>query len=84
MQGEVLVDSGSSFLILPYSSSDVETGPAIMAADRSKIRCWGSVRRTLYVAGRQYTRVFLRAAVAFPILGADFLAAFDLMVDLKR
>ena len=55
-----------------------------MAADRSRIKCWGSLRRSLLVANRGYTWNFLKAAVAFPIIGADFLAAFDLVVDLKR
>ncbi len=78
------MDSGSAFSIIPFTSKAPAEGPAIMAADRTRIKCWGSLRRSLLVANRRYTWNFLKAAVAFPIIGADFLAAFDLVVDLKR
>ena len=55
-----------------------------MAADRTPILYWGSCKRTLTAGGQKFPWSFLKAAVAFPILGADFLEAFDLMVDLKR
>ena len=83
-QERFLVDSGSAFSIIPFTSKAPAEGPAIMAADRTRIKCWGSLRRSLLVANRRYTWNFLKAAVAFPIIGADFLAAFDLVVDLKR
>ncbi len=83
-QEKFLVDSGSAFSIIPFSSTAPATGPAIMAADRASIKCWGSQRRSLLAANRHYTWNFLRAEVAFPIVGADFLTAFDLTVDLKR
>jgi len=55
-----------------------------MTADRTAIACWGS--RTLHVRVGRHTFEwsFLLAAVAFPIIGADFLAAFDLKVNLRK
>ena len=55
-----------------------------MAADRTPIKCWGSQNRVLKAAGYHFSWTFLLAAVAFPILGADFLENFDLWVDLRR
>ena len=79
-----LVDTGSAYSIIPHQSTAAASGPAIVAADRTPIPCWGSCKRTITAGGQRFTWSFLKAAVAFPILGADFLAAFDLMVDLKR
>ena len=44
----------------------------------------GQLQADHHRGGQRFTGSFLKAAVAFPILGADFLAAFDLIVDLKR
>ena len=55
-----------------------------MAADCTPILCWSSCNQTLTAGDQKFYWSFLKAAVAFPILGADFLEAFDLMVDLKR
>jgi len=79
-----LVDCGSVFSILPFSSKDLPAGPRIVAADKSPIACWGWCSRTLHVRGKAFTWRFLKAAVAFPIVGADFLSHFDLKIDLKR
>jgi len=79
-----LVDSGSVFSIIPYSSNKPTTGPVLMAADKTIIACWGQRTMAVNASGHQFVLTFLQAAVAFPILGADFLAAFDLKVDLFR
>ena len=79
-----LVDTGSAYAIIPHQSTAAASGPAIMAADRTPISCWGSCRRTLITGGQKFTWSFMKAVVAFPILGADFLEAFNLMVDLKK
>ena len=79
-----LVDTGSAYSIIPHHSVEPATGPRIMAADRSPIPCWGEEKRVITSAGRRFQWTFLLAAVAFPILGADFLRHFDLMVDLRR
>jgi len=54
-----------------------------MAADHSPIPCWGTCTFTMYAGGCTFNWTFLLAAVAFLIIGADFLAKFDLMVDIK-
>ena len=79
-----LVDTGSAYSIIPLQSTAAAFGPAIMAADCTPILCWGSCRQTLTASGQKFRWSFLKAAVAFPILGANFLEAFDLKVDLKR
>ena len=79
-----LIDTGSANSIIPHQSTAAASGPAIMAADHTPILCWGSCRQTLTASGQKFRWSFLKAAVAFPILGANFLEAFDLMVDLKR
>ena len=79
-----LVDSGAVFSVLPYSSTEPANGPAITSANGTPIPCWGVKEHVLKAAGRSYKWTFLLAAVAFPILGADFLQKFDLLVDLKR
>jgi len=50
--------------------------------DRTPIACWGTVERTLRAGGRTFKWTFLMAAVAFPILGADWLHNLRLLVDL--
>ena len=60
------------------------TGPRITTTDASPIPCWGWVERWLHAGGICFSWRFLRAKVAFPILGADFLESFDLVVDLCR
>ena len=79
-----LVDTGSAFSLIPHTSAEPACGPALVAADRSPIKCWGKRVRTIVAAGNSYKWTFLLAAVSFPIIGSDFLEHFDLMVDLKR
>ena len=79
-----LVDTGAVFSVIPFSSPDPTSGPKITTADASPIPCWGWHQRRLKAGGVWYPWKFLRAKVAFPILGADFLAAFDLLVDVRR
>ena len=74
-----LVDTGAVFSVLPFSSDEPPTGPRINTADASPIPCWGWVERRLRAGGICFSWRFLRAKVAFPILGADFLESFDLV-----
>ena len=48
---QFLVDTGSAYSIIPYSSSEPASGLAIMATDRTIIPCWGSHVQTI-TAGR--------------------------------
>ena len=81
---QFLVDTGAVFSVLPYTSSKLPTGPRITTADKSPIPCWGWVQQRILAGGTYFDWKFLRASVAFPILGADFLENFDLWVDLRR
>ena len=78
-----LVDTVAVFSVLPFSSDEPTTGPRITTADASPIPCWGWVERRLCAGGICFSWRFLRATVAFPILGADFLESFDLVMDLR-
>ena len=80
-QDRFLVDTGSAFSIIPHQSREVPTGPCICSADRMPIACWGTVEWTLRAGGRTFKWTFLMAAVAFLILGADWLHNFWLMVE---
>jgi transposase InsO family protein len=76
-----LVDTGSTFSILPFRSSSPQSGPRLTAANGRRIACWGHRRAAVILGGVHYSWKFLRAAVRFPILGADFLRHFNLLVD---
>ena len=70
--------------MIPFTSKEPPHGPAICTADRSPIPCWGVSSRVISAGGQKFTWSFLKAKVAFPILGEDFLQHFDLWVDLRR
>ena len=55
-----------------------------MAADRSPISCWGSCVETITSDRYSFKWSFLQAAVAFPIIGVDFLNHFKLAVDITN
>jgi hypothetical protein len=78
---KLLVDTGLAYSIFPHKSNSAPFGPRLRAANGQKIRCWGSRRRALRIAGKLYQWEFLQAAVSFPILGIDFLKHFGLLVD---
>jgi len=79
-----LVDCGSVYSILPFTSSQRPFGPKVVSADKSPIACWGWRESVVHVQGRSFKWKFLLASVAFPLVGADFLSFFDLKVDLRR
>ena len=76
-----LVDTGSSYSILPYSSSLQPTGPLLKSAGGQRIPCWGRHCLSISFNGRHYSWNFLLAVVEFRILGVDFLQKFQLLVD---
>jgi hypothetical protein len=78
---KLLVDTGSSFSIFPFRSAARPSGLRLKAANGQRIRCWGSRRWELRIADKVYKCQFLQADVSFPILGADFLRHFELLVD---
>ena len=78
-----LVDTGSAYSILPFSSTAPTTGPALTAASGASIKAWGRRHVQISAGGRHFSWRFLQAEVAFPIIGADFLANFKMAVDLS-
>ena len=81
---EFLVDTGSQVSILPPSDWDREhcqRGLPLMAANGATIATFGSRFRSLRFGSGQFTWNFVIAEVMQPILGADFLSANSLLVD---
>ncbi len=76
-----LVDSGASFSIIPHHSSLPCSGPRLRGPSGSSISCWGDTQLCIKVSGRQFSWRFLKAAVAFPVIGIDLLKNFKLQVD---
>ena len=77
-----LADTGAAVSVLPHSASPSSaSGPALAGADGKGIPSWGVVKKSLCFGSRTFTDVpFVLAAVARPILGADFFAANSLLV----
>eukprot|EP00096_Caligus_rogercresseyi_P008991 TRINITY_DN296_c0_g1_i2.p2 TRINITY_DN296_c0_g1~~TRINITY_DN296_c0_g1_i2.p2 ORF type:complete len:460 (+),score=39.87 TRINITY_DN296_c0_g1_i2:236-1615(+) len=86
-QLEFLIDTGASVSVVPASPAD-RAQPEIAylyAANNSKIPVYK--RRTLRLSlelRRQFVWEFYVADVSQPILGADFLSRYGLIVDLKH
>ena len=78
-----LVDTGSAYSILPLFSTALTTGPALTAASGASIKAWGRRHVQISAGGQRFSWRFLQAEVAFPIIGADFLANFKMAVDLS-
>ncbi len=74
-----LVDSGASVSLLPFSSKEPAVGPGLLGPDGGHIACWGVQRADLVLGGIRYPWNFVRAAVAFTILGLDFLKEHGFM-----
>lgn len=76
-----LVDTGSAYTILPFTSSSTPTGPALATASGAAIRAWGRRPVCIQAAGHRFWWQAVLADVAFPIVGADFLREYGLLVD---
>ncbi|XP_057324817.1 uncharacterized protein LOC130667321 [Microplitis mediator] len=85
---EFLVDTGSDLSVFPRGSMKSQTTPIgcqLYAANGTIIETYGLSLQTLnFGLRRDFTWNFIVADVTKPILGADFLSHFDLLVDLKR
>ena len=81
-----LVDSGSQKSLIPHAgpSSGCGSGPPLCAANGSPIGTFGTRRTTVSFHGRTFEWDFVVAAVTVPILGADFLCAHGLLVDVAN
>ena len=84
---QYLVDTGACRSLLPKSMahpgarcSDVH----LIAANGSPIQTYGSQHVVIATANKQYPWEFIIADVSLPLIGADFLAHYHLMVDVAH
>ena len=83
----LLVDTGAEVSVIPPSGTDrkrPQTNLHLQAANNTPIRTFGSQSLTLDLGLRRSFRwVFIIADVKQPILGADFLRNYNLLVDMR-
>ena len=81
-----LIDTGSEVCALPPGPGDKRSGKVqLYAANKTPINTYGQKRITLDLGlRRSFTWIFYIADVSTPIIGADFLAFYDLVPDLRR
>ena len=82
-----LVDTGAEVSVFPPTRLERRhktSGPLLTAANGSIIRTYGTKRLSLVFPSGKYGWEFTLADVSQPLLGADFLRAQDLLVDVKH
>ena len=82
-----LVDTGAFRSILPPSRDNPSIYPSssqLVAANGTSIRTYGEQEVSIRLSGRTYSWTFIIADVRHPLLGADFLSHFNLVVDVAR
>lgn len=83
-----LIDTGADVSIFPATAQRKTKQPSsynLYAANGTPIKTYGREIKSLNLGlRRQFTWEFLIAEVTRPIIGADFLAAFGLVIDLKN
>ena len=82
-----LIDTGAAVSVLPKSCangiSDADSLP-LVAANNSTLHTYGTCKRVVDVGlKREYPWTFIVADVQQPIIGADFLIHYNLLVDLR-
>ena len=82
-----LIDTGAAVSVLPKSCanriSDADCLP-LVAANNTTINTYGNSKRVVNVGlRRDYPWTFIVADVQRPIIGADFLIHYNLLVDLR-
>lgn len=80
-----LIDTGADLSVLPkrYAENDTPLSRILYAANGTKIATYGDKRLNLSLGfNRLFPWTFTIAEVDCPIIGADFLLHFNLMVDL--
>ena len=81
-----LIDTGAKVSVFPATGADTRsgrTGPRLQAANGTVIRSYGTRTIPLAIDGHMYKWNFVIANVTQPLLGADFLCAHNLLVDIK-
>ncbi|GBM37272.1 Transposon Ty3-I Gag-Pol polyprotein [Araneus ventricosus] len=83
---EFLVDTGSAVSVLPILGSKIVPSKfALYATNGTKINTFGTKLITLNLGlKRKFQWPFILASVSKPILGADFLEHYSLLLDMKR
>ncbi len=80
-----LIDSGASVSVFPDpGSSGKESGVKLLTADGSSLSCSGSRVIPLRFGSHRFEWPFQLAPVAVPILGADFLKHYNLLLDVSN
>ncbi|GFU37442.1 retrovirus-related Pol polyprotein from transposon opus [Trichonephila clavipes] len=83
-----LIDSGSEICVVPPSptmNKSPQSNFSLFAANNTKIPAYGMVRKELNLGlKRPFIWTFIIADVSSPIIGADFLKHFNLLIDLKK
>jgi hypothetical protein len=79
-----LADTRASYSCLPFRSSTAAPEvPSLKGAGGHGITSFGKKRLEVVFAGRRFEWTFLLAAVEDPIIGADFLRHYKLIVNLS-
>lgn len=81
-----LIDTGARVSVFPACGADTRSGrsgPALEAANGTVIRSFGTRNIPLKLDSCNCPWDFVIANVTQPLLGADFLCAYNLMVDVK-
>ena len=82
-----LIDTGAAVSVLPKSCANGISGAdslPLVAANNSTIKTHGNCKRVVDVGlKREYPWTFIVADVQQPIIGADFLIHYNLLVDLR-
>ncbi|GFT68950.1 retrovirus-related Pol polyprotein from transposon 17.6 [Trichonephila clavipes] len=83
-----LIDSGSEICVIPPSptmNKSPQSNFSLFAANNTKIPAYGMARKELNLGLRRpFIWTFIIADVSSPIIGADFLKHFNLLIDLKK
>ncbi|XP_078264112.1 uncharacterized protein LOC144598103 [Rhinoraja longicauda] len=82
-----LVDTGAELSVLPPSPLDIRSGkrgPILTAANGSIIQTYGVRTVHIVFGASHFTWLFTIADVSQPLLGADFLRAHSLLVDVRQ
>lgn len=82
-----LCDTGAQRSVIPASVAEVTAGGwgvPLTTATGTPIRTYGSRSVTLHFGGQRFNWDFVTADINFSLLGADFLCAHGLLVDIKN
>lgn len=82
---QYLIDSGADFSVIPPNNKNLPHQSLMYAANGSPIKCYGTKIISIDLGlRRQMTWEFVIADVTKPIIGADFLYEYDLLIDVRR